>query len=167
MALLDLPPLLNAVILWVHLVSAVVFVGGSFFMWMVLVPASYKLTTDESERTRIVGRIAKQFGNIVNPSLAILVATGLYNMTWYLGSLSDLLDSYAGHLLLAKILTVVVLVVMLYVSNVHYGRKIVRLAREGKMEELKALRRTSKLISFTNLGLMALILLLVALMQTT
>lgn len=164
---MDLPPLLNAVILWIHLISAVIFVGGSYFMWMVLVPASYSLTTDESERTRIVGRIAKQFAKVVNPSLVVLVLTGLYNMTWYLGSFSDLLYSYAGHLLLAKVGTVAVLVALLYVSNVYYGRRIVRLARDGKMEELKAMRGKSRLVSFTNLGLMALILLLAAIMQTT
>lgn len=165
--MLDLPPLLNALILWVHLISAVVFVGGSYFMWMVLVPASYKLATDESERTKIVGRIAKEFARVVNPSLVVLVVTGLYNMTWYLGSMSQLYDSYAGHLLLAKIVAVGLLIALLYVSNVYYGRRIMRLAREGKIEELTATRKTSRIVSFANLGLMALILLLVAVMQTT
>ncbi|HVB95583.1 MAG TPA: hypothetical protein VND41_03150 [Nitrososphaerales archaeon] len=48
--------------------SAPSFVGGSFFMWIVVVPASHMLTEDESERTRIGGRIAKQFAKVVNPS---------------------------------------------------------------------------------------------------
>ena len=160
-------PLVNEVVLWVHLFSAVLFVGGSFFMWIVVVPASYTLTENEAERTRIVGKIAKQFAKIVNPALAVLVVTGLYNVTWYLPSVGSLLSTYAGHLLLAKLSAVVALIVMIYISNVYFGRRIMRFAREGRLEELKALRRVSRIISFANLGLMVVILLFVVVMQTT
>ena len=163
---LAISPTVDAIVLWIHLFSAVLFVGGSFFMWVVVVPASYKLTEDESERTRIVGRIARQFAKVVYPSLAVLIVTGLYNATWYLPSMSALLDTYPGQLLFAKLVVVIVLLVLLYVSNVLYGRRITKLASERRLEELKALRRRSRLVSFTNLGLMALILLLVALMQS-
>lgn len=147
--------------------SAVLFVGGSFFMWIVVVPASHILTEDESERTRVVGRIAKQFARIVNPALLVLAVSGVYNVTWYLPSTSALFTSYAGYLLLAKLSAFAALLVLIYVSNVHFGRRIMRLAREGKLDELKAVRRTSRLVSFVNLGLMAVILLLVAIMQAT
>jgi putative copper resistance protein D len=161
------PPFVDAVVLWAHLFSAVLFVGGSFFMWIVVVPASHMLTEDESERTRIVGKIAKRFAKIVNPALLVLIATGVINATWYLPSMNSLFDSYAGYLLLAKVWAVAALIVLLYISNVYFGRKIMRLAKEGRLEELKALRKTSRLVSFANLGLMSAILLLVAIMQTT
>ncbi len=162
-----MPPILDAIVLWIHLFSAVLFVGGSFFMWIVVVPASHLLTENESERTRIVGRIAKQFARIVNPALLVLAVTGAYNMTWYLPSMGALFDTYAGRLLLSKLFAFALLLVLLYVSNIHFGRRITRLAKEGRLEELKALRRTSRLVSFANLGLMAAILLVVALMQLT
>lgn len=136
-------------------------------MWIVVVPASHLLTEDESERTRIVGRIAKRFARIVNPALLVLAVTGAYNMTWYLPSIGALFDTYAGHLLLAKLSAFALLLVLLYVSNVYFGRRITRLAREGRLDELSALRRKSRLVSFANLGLMAFILLVVALMQAT
>jgi len=136
-------------------------------MWIVVVPTSHMLTEDESERTRIVGKLAKRFARIVNPALLVLVVTGVYNVTWYLPSMSALFSSYAGYLLLAKLSAVASLLVLLYVSNVYFGRRIVRLASEGRLEELKVLRRTSRLVSFANLGLMVVILLLVALMQAT
>ena len=66
---------LNAVVLWVHLLSAVLFVGGSFFMWLVVEPASYRITTDEAARTLLVGRIARQFARFATPLLILLVAT--------------------------------------------------------------------------------------------
>ena len=115
----------------------------------------------------MVGKIAKQFAKIVNPALAVLVVTGLYNVTWYLPSVGSLFNTYAGHLLLAKLSAAVALIVMIYISNVYFGRRIMRFAREGRLEELKALRRVSRLISFANLGLMVIILLFVVVMQTT
>ena len=49
-----------------------------------ILPASHLIASDESERTRIVGKIARSFGNLTNPIIVVLVITGLYNATWYL-----------------------------------------------------------------------------------
>ncbi len=46
-----------------------------------------------------------------------------------------------------------------------FGRKIVRLARERKLDELKAIRRRSRIVSFSNLGLMIAVLVLATMMQ--
>lgn len=158
--------ILDATVLWIHLFSAVLFVGGSFFMWIVVVPSSHLFAKDEAERTQIVGKIAKRFGRIVDPILLVLIVTGVYNATWYLGPTDGLLTSYAGNLLLVKIILVIVLVGLLYLSNTYFGKKIVRLAKENRLEELAALRRTSRLVSFANLGLMILILAFAVLLQT-
>jgi copper resistance protein D len=157
--------LFQAAVLWVHLFSAVLFVGGSFFMWIVVIPASHLITQDESERTQIVGKIAKGFGRIAIATLVILVLTGIYNATWYLSSFSDLFNTSGGMILLTKSVLVVVLIVLIFVSNVYFGRRIVQLAREKRIDELKILRRRSRLVSFTNLALMIVILVLAVLMQ--
>ncbi len=156
--------LLNILVLWVHLFSAVLFVGGSFFMWLVIVPASHLITTDESERTRIVGKLAKAFGNLTNPILIVLVLTGLYNATWYLQSANALFE-YPGTLLLTKAILVAGLLLLIYANNLYFGKKIIRLAKDAKLNELKALRQTSRIVSAANLTLMLLILLLSTMMQ--
>ncbi|MDG6991033.1 MAG: DUF4149 domain-containing protein, partial [Nitrososphaerota archaeon] len=157
---------LNAIILFAHLISAVIFVGGSFFMWMVVVPSSRLITTDESERTQIVGKIAKKFGRISIMALVVLVLSGIYNATWYLPSPGALLDTYAGNILLAKVILVAVLLVLIFVHNVYFGKKIVRLAAEKKLDELRALRKRSRLISAANMVLMVAILLFAVLLQS-
>lgn len=158
----------NIAILWVHLFCAVLFVGGSFFMWIVVVPASHLLGKDESERTQIVGKIAKEFGRITNPVLAILVLTGIYNASWYLPSFTDLFsfDSYGSTVLAIKVVLVIILIVLIYAHGAYYGRKIVKLARERNFEELAAVRKKSRIISFANLALMIAILLLAVMLQT-
>lgn len=159
--------LLNIIILWVHLFSAVLFVGGSFFMWLVVMPASHLFAKDESERTQIVGKIAKEFGRITNPILAILVLTGIYNATWYLPSLGDLLlfKSYGATILFIKVVLVIILIALVYLHGAYYGRKIVTLARERNIEGLRTVRRSSRLISIANLILMVAILLLAVILQ--
>jgi len=133
-------------------------------MWWVIVPASHLITTDESERTRIVGKIARSFGNMTKPLIAVLVITGLYNATWYLPSANGLLE-YPGTLLLTKVILIALLLALIYVHNVYYGKRIIRLAKEARLDELKALRSRSRIVSAANLTLMLLILLLSTLMQ--
>lgn len=133
-------------------------------MWLVIVPASHLITTDESERTGIVGKLAKAFGNLTNPIIVVLVLTGLYNATWYLQSANALFE-YPGTLLLTKAILVAGLLLLIYVNNLYFGKKIIRLAREARLDDLKALRKTSRIVSAANLTLMLLILLLSTMMQ--
>ena len=156
--------LFDALILWIHLLSAVLFVGGSFFMWLIIVPVSHLITDNESERTRIVGKIARKFGNLTSPILVVLVVTGLYNATWYVQSLTGLFE-YPGTLLLSKVILVAILLILIYVHNVYFGKRIIRLAQEGNLAGLKQLRKRSRIVSATTLSLMILILLLATMMQ--
>lgn len=149
--------LLNTIVLFIHLFSAIFFVGGSFFMWFVVVPASHLITSEEPERTQIVGKIAKQFGRLTHPTLSVLIITGLYNASWYLQSAARLFE-YPGTILLSKMMLVAVLLILVYVNNLYLGRRIVRVAREGNMGKLKELRKRSKVLSVANLSLMLAIL---------
>lgn len=155
--------LIEVFILWLHLFSATFFVGGSFFFWFVIIPVSHLLTSDESGRTQIIGKIAKRFGKTIHLTLAILILTGLFNASWYVSSARSLL-SYPGTIFLTKIVLVIVLIVLIYVHNVYFGRKITRAAKDRNIVELRRIRR-SRLISAANLFLMAVILLLAVLMQ--
>ena len=80
-------------------------------MWLVVMPASRLITQDESERTKIVGKIAKQFGRLTNPILVVLVASGIYNASWYLPSPGAMFTTYPGELLLTKAVLVAALLV--------------------------------------------------------
>jgi len=157
---------LDIAVLYVHLFAAVLFVGGSFFFWLILEPVTYTLARDESERTALVARVARRFGQFTHPLLVVLVATGIFNATWYLPSLSALTTTPAGELLLTKGLVVVLLIALIYLHGAYYGPRIVRLARERRYDELRALRRRSRTVSMINLALMLAVLLLAVLLQS-
>lgn len=134
-------------------------------MWMVVVPASYLIMDDESDRTKAVGVIAKKFGRIANISLLILVITGIYNTTWYLGSLDSLFSTFGGNLLLVKIILVGLLIIFTYLHNFFYGKKIIKFASEKRINELIAIRKKSRIVSVINILLMIAIVVLATFMQ--
>ncbi len=154
--------LIDLIILWIHVFTAIFFVGGSFFIWLVVYPASFKITDDEKLRTRIVGRIGKEFAAFTNVSIIILILTGLYNATWYLGSdfTYALLNTEGGQILLVKGIFVVAMVLLMYGNNIYHGKRIMKMSQEGNLEGLKRLRKTSHLLSYITLALMMIITIL-------
>lgn len=152
--------LLFLIVLWIHAFTAVFFIGGSFFIWMVVWPMSYKMTEDERERTRIVGLIGRLFGTLTDISVIILLVTGAYLGMVYLPQHSDLMTTVGGQLLLAKSIIVIIMIVLMYANNLYHGKRIVNLAAQGKLDEVKRIRRITHIASFITLGLLAVIAIL-------
>jgi putative copper resistance protein D len=159
-------PLLS---LYAHLVFAVIFVGGSLFMWIALLPALKD--SPEDVRNQVIVRVAKRFGKIVDISLVILVVTGVYNATWYLKGLG--FGIFAKILLLKSVL-VLVMIFSIYFNNVYLGRRISRLVRlmqtnqserEQLSPKLSSIRRVSRAFSYLNIALMLCVLLLAVMLQ--
>ncbi|HLH85616.1 MAG TPA: CopD family protein [Thermoplasmataceae archaeon] len=159
-------PLIPYILLFIHIFFAIIFIGGSFFIWIVVWPASFQISQDEKQRTLMVGKIAKRFAYFTHISLAILVATGLYLGYWYIGgNPANLLHTVGGMLLLSKAILVAVMIITIYGNNIYHGRKITRLAREGKLDQVKRIRRVTHLISFASLGMLIAIVGLAASLQ--
>lgn len=158
--------LLWEIALFLHVFFAIIFIGGSFFIWIVVWPESYNLTDDERQRTRIVGRIAKRFAYFTHISIAVLVVSGLTLAYWYLnGSLSNLFTTTGGNILLVKVIIVAIDIAMIYTNNLYHGKKIMRLSREGKHEEVQRIRKVTHFFSFLSLALLVVIVLLGTLLR--
>jgi uncharacterized membrane protein len=66
---------------WVHVLSAIVWVGGMLFIALVLVPTARALD-DATLRTRLIQESGYRFRTIGWIALALLVVTGLLNL-WF------------------------------------------------------------------------------------
>ncbi len=158
--------LLLAALLWIHIFFAIIFIGGSYFMWLVLWPASFKVTDDEKQRTRFVGLVAKRFAYFSHTSLLILIVTGLVlAFGWYLPSPGALFDTVGGKILLSKMIVVAIMIAIVYGNNIYHGKRIMRYSREGRTEELQRLRKMSHALSYVSLILMAVIVVLAVALQ--
>ena len=152
--------ILDIVVLWIHIFAAMIFIGGSFFIWLFVWPGVFDYTDDRREHAQIVGKIAKRFAWFTHISLIAIIITGLFNLTWYLPSFSALFDTPGGEALSVKMILVLVMIVIIYGNNIYHGKKIVRLSKEGKMDEVQKIRKISHMMSFISLALMVAIVFL-------
>ncbi len=112
----------QAVLTWIHLVSASIWIGGSLFIGVVLSPLLKTMSNSFEERLQIMIRVGKRFNKIAVPSLIILIGTGLYNSHMLLTKPDLLVSTSYGEFLLVKIILVILLIIT-YVIHVRIIRK--------------------------------------------
>ena len=112
----------QAILTWIHLVSAAIWVGGSLFIGIVFSPLLKTMTTSVEERMQIMIRVGRRFNKIAVPSLIILMVTGLYSSHVLLAKPDILVATSYGLFLIIKIILVIALVVT-YAVHVRVIRK--------------------------------------------
>src|ERR1041385_6995904 len=69
----------DGVIQWLHVLAAVLAVGGVFFMRFILCPALKKLPAEqEGAKKQIFQSVARGFKIVIHSSIGVLLLTGLY-----------------------------------------------------------------------------------------
>ena len=96
---------LRLLVLWVHLVGAVVWIGGLAYQTHVLLP------TARRGDPRPFAEAARRARPVTWTAVALLVLSGFYNVT-QLGSLERVMQSGAGLMLAAKFALVIVAVAL-------------------------------------------------------
>ena len=112
----------QAILTWIHLVSAAIWVGGSLFIGIVFSPLLKTMTSSLQERMQIMIRVGKRFNIIAVPALIIMMVTGLYNSHLILGKPTILFETSYGQFLVIKIILVIVLIIV-YAVHVRVIRK--------------------------------------------
>lgn len=112
----------QAIITWIHLVSAAVWVGGSLFIGAVLAPLLKKMSMSLEERISMMVQVGRRFNKIAVPSLIILIVTGLYNSQQVFTNPESLLVTSYGSFLAIKIILVIALIIA-FVVHVRIIRK--------------------------------------------
>ncbi|PIW32714.1 MAG: copper-binding protein [Nitrosopumilales archaeon CG15_BIG_FIL_POST_REV_8_21_14_020_37_12] len=136
-------PLEQAIITWIHLISAAIWVGGSLFIGVVFSPLLKTLSNSIEERLQIMIKVGKRFNKIAIPSLIILMGTGLYNSHMLLSKPELLLGTSYGTYLSIKIILVIVLIIT-YVIHVRVIRKDVEqkiMDKQLTQEQIQKLRK--------------------------
>lgn len=112
----------QAVMTWIHLVSAAIWVGGSLFIGAVLTPILKKMSMSLEERIQMMIKVGRQFNKIAVPSLIILIATGIYNSSFVLSNPDLLFSTSYGIFLFIKIILVIALIIA-FVAHLRIIRK--------------------------------------------
>jgi len=99
--------LTEGLVVWLHLVAASIWVGGSIFIGVILSPILNMITRTVEERIIILIKIGRRFSYIAIPTFGVLVLTGIYNSKAFLFDPSTLYQTNYGVILLVKISLVI------------------------------------------------------------
>jgi uncharacterized membrane protein len=153
----------DALVLWLHLLAAVVFIGPQVFLAAIAMPAVRSMA-DAQARQQITRQITRGFGMLGGVALVVLLITGIWN--FYDARDADLFDFQRYFVILQIKLTLVTLVIILTVLHgAVLGRRLLQLQEQGAPEEeIARMRQWSMFASIGNLVLSIAILLCAALL---
>lgn len=133
----------QAILTWIHLVAAAIWVGGSLFIGIVFSPLLKTMTNSIEERMQIMIRVGRRFNKVAVPSLIILMATGLYSSHVLLSKPDLLVATSYGTFLIIKILLVIALIIT-YIVHVRVIRKDVEdkiMSNQMPEQQIQTLRK--------------------------
>ncbi len=136
-------PLEQAIIMWIHLLAAAIWVGGSLFIGVVFSPLLKTMYGSIEERLQIMIKVGKRFNKIAVPSLIILIGTGLYNSHVLLSKPDLLMATSYGNFLIIKIILVIALIIT-YIVHVRVIRKDVEekiMSKQMSTQQIQKLRK--------------------------
>ena len=157
----------QAIVTWIHLISASIWVGGSIFLGVVLAPLLKKMSLSIEERLELMIKVGRRFNKIALPSLIILIGTGIYNSHLVLQSPEILFSSSYGAFLITKIVLVIALIITFAVHIRLFSKDIEQKisARQIADTELKKLNKKGMILGETTVVISVAILFFAALMD--
>ncbi len=171
-------PWLDTLVLWIHILAAVSWVGGMIFVAFIIGPY-VRRTFPPAERTPLMAAVGQRFSYLGWSAIFTLIATGIYNAVRFLRTWENLLHTEFGHILLAKIGLVAVMIVLSITHDFFLGprqRELGKALRQEPPEGTKTesalaqtlgrLRRWTVLIAQVNLLLGLIVILLAASLQS-
>ncbi len=133
----------QAILTWIHLVSAAIWVGGSLFIGIVFSPLLKTMTNSLEERMQIMIHVGRRFNKIAVPSLIVLMATGLYSSHMLIGNPNLLVATSYGVFLTVKIILVIALIIT-YAIHVRVIRKDIEdnvMSKQMSESQIQKLRK--------------------------
>jgi uncharacterized membrane protein len=145
-------PTVDEIVLFVHILGACVWIGGSISLGIVAAAVHSVLGSDRQLYSRIMSKVARSLGWTMWGALLVTIVTGLYNLTWFLGTPTPSLSTIlANSWLTAKILLVLFLVLTSAVHSFVLGPAIRRAVQSrpagGDVSRLRRLDRSISILS--------------------
>ncbi|HXG06923.1 MAG TPA: CopD family protein [Nitrososphaera sp.] len=159
--------LADSLVTWVHLVCASIWVGGSLFIGVVLVPVLKSHTKSLEEMVALMIKVGRQFNKITVPAFGILIASGIYNSRGFIWKPDALLDTTYGGILFVKVIfvlaTIATYIIHIRLLNADMERKI--MSGQGCNLYVRSVRKKIIILGEVTVILSIIILLLASLLD--
>ena len=158
----------QALLSWIHITSAAIWVGGSLFIGAVFAPILKKMSMSVEERLQLMIKVGRRFNKIAVPALVILIVTGMYQAHLVLQKSDVLFDTSYGNVLIIKIVLVAALIAT-YAVHVRIIRKDVEdqiITNQISEHQLQKLRKKIIILGEITVVLSVIILFLAALLNS-
>ena len=154
-------------VLWIHVIAAVVWVGGNLILAMVIVP-HFRQSLPPVERIKLLMQIGKRFEPVVWGCIGVLFFTGIVNIFFSVDitSPSPISDAFMRTLLI-KIGLFFVLIILTVLHSMIFAPRLAAAIEDldSTLEELppeiKPLRSQMSIVS-SLMGVVSLLILLAA-----
>ncbi|MBI4055463.1 MAG: DUF4149 domain-containing protein [Elusimicrobia bacterium] len=140
---------MDALIHWLHVMAAVVWVGSMIFTSLVLQPI-FRKTLAPEVRMPIYHEMSRRYRWVQWICLAVLFATGIEKL-WGLRHVPEVFHSPFGRVLGVKLFFVLCVIVLSYLHSYVWGPRLTVLSREAGSQAFHAL--TNKLIFWGRINL--------------
>ncbi len=157
----------QALLTWIHLTSAAIWVGGSLFIGAVLAPILKTMSFSLEERLQIMIKVGRKFNKIAIPSLIILIVTGIYNSVSFFNNYEMLFSTNYGNILTIKIILVIAIIIA-YIIHIRIIRKDVEekiISKQLNEKQIQTLRKKIIILGEVIVVLSIVVLFLAALLN--
>jgi copper resistance protein D len=152
--------------MWIHLLAAITWIGGLLFITMVLVP-TLRMPELRANALVLLRTTGRKFQRIAYATFVTLLVTGTTNLYFKAGSWSGvdaLISTTYGHLLVAKVALVLVVIALALYHDFVVGPAAARaMEAEPHSSAAMALRKRASWIGRIN-TLLSLVILTLALL---
>ena len=158
----------QALLSWVHITSAAIWVGGSLFIGVVFAPILKKMSLSVEERLHLMIKVGRRFNKIAVPALITLIVTGMYQAHLVLQKSEILYDTSYGNVLIIKMILVAGPIAT-YAIHVRIIRKDIEdqiAANQIPEAQLQKLRKKIIILGEITVVLSVIILFLAALLNS-
>jgi len=138
---------LDAIVLGIHITGAAVWVGGVVALGIVALGLRGPPLDDPVKYSEAVSRVARRLAFVMWPALLVTIATGFYNLSWYLPEGAAGLSTPQGTVLLAKVSLVGFVILVAGLHTFYVGPQVRRRIASGwNPDRLRPLRRLNGIL---------------------
>ena len=161
--------ILNLLLRWIHVIAAVVWIGGNLILATVIVPY-FRQNLPPVQRIKLLTQIGKRFEPIVWGCVGILFFTGLinvFNAIDFSATAESAISTAFMRTLFIKLILFVILVVLTTLHSFVFGPKLATAIEtlDESLEELpdgvKSIRKQMSIVS-SLMGVVSVLILLAA-----